>query len=168
MLMLAVLGLMRTTNAQSKAVQRALAANPSTSILADQIRRDFGNARHIGIGANLVRLSGYMAQDLRTRRQTFRPAEVTYAIVSNPRGTWLVRQESQFDPSFGKRARRDVLWQGAATLNVIKLADSDVASAASTAPPGMSPMPTHLIIAIHKSDGGTVFREVISHHDTVN
>jgi hypothetical protein len=165
--MLVIVGLMRTTNAQSKAARRALESNPPTSILADQIRRDFVNARHIEVRPNRVRVSGYMAQDMRTGRQTFRPAEVTYAIVSNRQNTWLVRQETQFNQTIGKRSRLDVVWRDVASLEVVSFEDSEEDLGSAPAPPGMTPMPEHLIVAIHNRDGKPVFNEDIFHHHTV-
>lgn len=165
MLMLVIVGLMRTTTAQSKAARHALQSNPPTSILADQIRRDFVNAKHIEIRPNRVRVAGYMAQDVRTGRQTFRPAEVTYAIMSNRQTTWLVRQETQFNATIGKRSRLEVAWSEVDGLTVVSLDDAEGESA--VAPPGMKPMPSHLIFTIHKRDGQTVLREDIFHHHTV-
>ena len=168
MLMLAIVGLMRTTNAQSKAARRALEANPATSILADQIRRDFVNARHIEVRPNRVRVSGYMAQDMRTGKPTFRPAEVIYAIVPNRQSTHLVRQETQSNQVVGNRSRMDVMWSGVASLKIFSSDDTDEEPEfAAPAPPGMISMPAHLTIALHTPDGEQVLNEEIFHHHAV-
>jgi len=165
MLMAVIVGLVRTTHAQSRAAQRALAANPATSILTDQIRRDFVNARYWAVLPDQVRLSGYIAHDLRTRRQTFRRAEVTYAVVSNRQGSWLVREETQIDEVIGRRSQRDVVWHGVAGLDVAALDNSQFEPAAGAAPPGMTPVPSHLTVEIRGQSGKTVMYEDIVHHD---
>lgn len=168
MLMIVIVGLVRTTHAQSRAARRAWEANPATSILADQIRRDFVNARHWEMRSNQVRLSGYLAQDLRTGKQTFRPAEVVYAIVTSRQSTWLLRQEAQFDEVIGKRVRRDALWQGAAALEVVPGSDdAEFESASGAAPPGMTALPSRLLLAVRDPSGKPIFDEEILHHDIV-
>ena len=170
LLMLALVGLLRTTAAQSRAARRMLAEHPATEILSDQIRRDFVNATHIEIRPNRVRLYGHMSQDWRTRRQTFRTAEVTYAVVSARRAQTLVRQETQFSEFAGQRSRLDVLWSGVAGLEVTRFdeADEELASEdSSLAPPGMTPLPARLLVSIHQLEGEPLLTQDIFHHHAV-
>jgi len=171
MLMLAIVGLLRVTNAHSKAAERILRRHPATTILTDQIRRDFVNARHIEIRPQRVRLFGYTAQDWSTRRPTFRPAEVTYAIAAHRLGSTLVRQEIQRNKFVGKRSRTDLLWMGAAAIEVVRFDEPSHAAEGediAPSPPGMSPIPARLFVAIYDRDGEPLCTEEIFHHHAVN
>ena len=171
MLMLAIVGLLRVAAAQSKAAEHTLRQHPPTTLLVDQIRRDFANARHIDVQPQRVRLYGYTALDWRTRRQTFRPAEVVYAIAQHRLGSMLVRQEVQRSEFLGRRARTDPMWLGAAAIEVVQFGNSDEdadTEGVANSPPGMRPMPARLFIAIYKSDGEPLCSEEVFHHHTVH
>ena len=171
MLMLAIVGLLRVTYAQGKAAELTLRRHPPTTLLIDQVRRDFANARHIEVQPQRVRLFGYIAQDRRTRRQTFRPAEVIYAIAPHRRGPTLVRQETQRSEFLGRRSRTDLLWFGAASIEVVRFDDPDDDAStedSATSPPGMTPMPARLLVAIYRPDGELLCSEELFHHHAVD
>jgi hypothetical protein len=91
-----------------------------------------------------------------------------YSIATSHRSSWLIRQETQFDEVIGKRVRRDVLWHGVAVLDVVSASDDvEIESAFGAAPPGMTPLPSHLTLAIRDASGKPVFDEDILHHNIV-
>jgi len=164
MLMLALVGMLRIV-ASEQAMVGATDTLPAQRRLADQLRRDLLNARHLQVQPQQLRLVGLIAQDASTRIPTLRPAEVTYRIAAGGTGNrMLVRSEVPLDVP-QRPVHSDVVWWGATGIEVTRFDSLDDSEDADEVPvSGLSAMPDHLLIVVRGPDDRLVVSEEIFHH----
>ena len=124
LLMALIGGVLRSIDRQRRWSAREARRAPATSILQQQLERDLANARRIETGRDAMRLTGWLAEDPRTRLPLLRRAEIRYTVEQVGGRACLVRTLRQGVAGTPRR-RRDILWCGVGKLEVIRF---DVAS----------------------------------------
>jgi len=70
-----------------------------STLLIDQLRRDFTNARRLRVGVNAFELTGFIHRDPETMIATQLPARAVYEVQPWGDSTMLVRVQSDLNPS---------------------------------------------------------------------
>lgn len=174
-LITALSGILAHLARQHRSAERAAAAFPDTSLLADQLRRDFGHAVELEVGPSRWRLVGPLAEDRATRLPTLRRAEVTYAVANWGGEPWLVRRVVDLSVP-GQRPRFDPVWRGAAALAVVSQDALNTLPAAGPhamaggavvagvlGPRPLGPPPARFEVVVLDAAGRPLLREAILH-----
>jgi hypothetical protein len=97
MLMVGILGLLTTLNTQCRALTETTQPQPWGQLLADQLRRDLSNARHMAVANNQIVLTGYLGTHGPDQHSSWRAAEVTYHLAAVGDYHCLLRDERPLD-----------------------------------------------------------------------
>lgn len=160
-MMSALLSILWASLRQSSELKIADVDQASTSILADQIRRDVQNARGFSLTDRGFVLRGFLSSDRATGLPAMTAATVRYDVSRvNGRGI-LYRRESNPGPINSGAMR-----VGVAMIAMQPLADVVVDGDLELPPEtgGLSPMPSAVRVLLVSQNGRVLIDEVIEHH----
>lgn len=114
MLMVGILGLLTTLNMHCRELMQGTQSKPWGQLLADELRRDLSNARHIAVASDRMVLTGYLGTQGQTHHSTLRAAEVTYQLVKVGDYHCLLRDERPLDSVSNALTARQLVATGIA------------------------------------------------------
>ncbi|MHB8974216.1 MAG: hypothetical protein ACYC3X_27590 [Pirellulaceae bacterium] len=116
MLMVSVLGLVTTLHVHCRELIQDSYAQPWGQLLADELRRDLSNARHMAVASDRIVLTGYLGTAGVGHHSMLRAAEVTYllAVVGDTR--CLLRDELPLDVPSNTLSSRQLVATGIASF----------------------------------------------------
>ena len=91
-------------------------AEPWGQLLAEELRRDLSNARHIAVTSDRIVLTGYLGTAGLEHHSTLRAAEVTYHLVVVGDMRCLLRDERALDASSNALTSRQLVATGIASF----------------------------------------------------
>ena len=131
------------------------------------MRRDLIHARYLQASPGRLRVHGNGARDRLTRTPALAPAEITYEVVRTRDHSVLVRRESHLG-LLTPQTYTDVVWLGVGEVQLTSLVDGGGAGTSDEAPPGMQPIPSHLLLVVRDADQRIICSEEILHHMELN
>lgn len=160
MMMVALMNIVWSVLREMKHVQAAEANRFPVTILADQLRHDFTNARGIIADAQGVTLHGYLDRDPETDQLTLLAGRVRYELARSRQTGILVRRVVT-----AAGTRSEPVWHGVRSIQfqpLIQAETGDELLGAETG--GLPPAPSRFRITMLGTDGQILWREVIHHH----
>ncbi len=112
MLMAGILGLLTTLSSHCRQLARDSRGEPWQAILAQLLRRDLANARHVVIAPHRIVLTGYLGTAGLRHDSTLRAAEVTYRLTPLGDIPCLLREERSLDSLSNALASRQLVATG--------------------------------------------------------
>ena len=161
MMMVALINVVWSALREMNQMQRAEANRFPVTILADQMRHDFINARGVLADPRGVTLHGYLGRDGKTDQATMMAGQVRYELAPGPERSSLVRKSV----SVGEPKRSQCVWYGVRGISFESFETAepgDLMLGAETG--GLPPAPTRFRITVTGFDGKILWREVIHHH----
>jgi hypothetical protein len=116
LLMVSILGLLTTMNVHCRELMQSTTAEPWGQPLAEELRRDLSNARHIAVTSDRIVLTGYLGTAGLEHYSTLRAAEVTYHLVVVGDMRCLLRDERALDASSNALTSRQLVATGIASF----------------------------------------------------
>lgn len=160
MMMAALMNIVWSVLREMNRMHAAEANRFPVTMLADQLRHDFVNARGVLVDANGITLHGYLDRDAKTDQTTMLAGRVRYEIIVLRKSRMLVRRV------FGRsESRSEPIWYGVGALNfeAIEQAEpGDLLLGAETG--GLPPVPARFRVTMTGADAQTLWREVVDHH----
>ena len=135
MMMVAVLGVLRTVRLQSRELTQKYPVNDWKRALSTQLHNDLCTARRIAASKHHLRLIGYGGRDFVQGEATLRPTEIIYEIVFSKNSSWLVRREIHLDSLDARNSQSELAVTNVATLRARRIhrqQDSDLYEEIST------------------------------------
>lgn len=160
MMMAALMNIVWSVLREMNRMQAAETNRFPVTILADQLRHDFLNARGVMADANGMTLHGYLDRDPKTDQASMLAGRVRYEIVASRDSRVLVRRV--IDKNKGKS---EPVWNGVGTLGfeaIVQSQPGDLLLGAETG--GLPPAPGRFRVTMTGADGQILWREVIHHH----
>ncbi|MFZ5828656.1 MAG: PulJ/GspJ family protein [Planctomycetota bacterium] len=166
MLMVALVGLLRGFAQQRRYAETLTKLHPPAGLLVSQMRRDLLSARAWQVVPGGLRFIGTMGSGFGPGAPVGRLAEVHYRIVADDAGPRLLRSELPLGEAAGRGPRDELLWSGAAAVELVVLQDSAETSRTASAVqvPGMQPMPPQVRCVVRGVEGSTIADFIVLHH----
>lgn len=143
---------------QLKVADRDLASN---TILVDQMRLDFQNARGMLAAPGKITLNGFLSRDQRTLQPTYRLGRVQYSITPFGEDGLLVRESIS-----NSGTTLQPMWVGIASMQVEPLvfANRSEQDLPDPAAADLPDVPFSFRITIRDRNGKAIWQEVVNHH----
>jgi hypothetical protein len=119
MLLVSVLGVLTTLNAQSRELLQKTATAPWQQRVADQLRRDLDNARQVAGSRHRLVLSGYVGGGGPLDEPCLRAADVTYVVTASSDLPYLIREERSMDVLSNAVVSRQLVAGGISRLQFV-------------------------------------------------
>jgi prepilin-type N-terminal cleavage/methylation domain-containing protein len=91
----------------------------STTLLVEQLRRDFTNARQLRMGPNRFELVGFLQRDTKSLVSTQLPARVVYEIRKNGKQALLIRIQYVQTNAMSVTASVEPVWEGLESMTLM-------------------------------------------------
>tara|TARA_R110002049_G_scaffold4601_5_gene32724 strand:+ start:1012747 stop:1013334 length:588 start_codon:yes stop_codon:yes gene_type:complete len=160
MMMVALINVVWSALREMNQLQRAESNRFPVTILADQLRQDFINARGILVDVGGVTLHGYLSRNAETDQPALLAGRVRYQLGRGKQAGVLIRSETSSSGS-----QSEPIWRGVGGIQFESLEDfepGDLLRGAETG--GLPPAPARFRVTMTGSDGKVLWREVIHHH----
>jgi len=160
MMMAALMNIVGSALRQMNQLQVAQANRFPVTMLAEQMRHDFFNARGMLVDGGGITLHGYIERNAVTDHPMLRAGRVRYEFAVTPRERVLVRAVAT-----AAGVQREPIWYGVGRLQV-DLLEPMVAGETLTVEEtgGLPAIPGNFRVTLVGSDGQILWREVIRHH----
>jgi hypothetical protein len=160
MMMAALLSIVWSAIRESNQLRASSAGRFPFTLLADQLRCDFHNARGMLVDPGGITLHGFLARDPNTRQPLLVPGRVRYEVRTVGNRRLLTRR---FNASSA-----EPLWMAVSSFEVEPLADLDPEEAPRPLPEtgGLPELPLVFRVTLRGDQGRVLWQEVIHHHES--
>lgn len=160
MLMAGLLSVVWSAARDTNQLRRTESSRFPATLLINQMRTEFINARGMAIDSSGVTLSGLIGQDPKTRQPTMTPGLVRYEIRRAIGRNVLWRSSNT--------AAGEPAWIGVSALRIEPLSEADAENESLPEPAtgGMPELPLSFRITMLGDQGQVLWREVIHHHES--
>ena len=160
MMMAALLSVVWSAVRESNQLRQSEINDFPVTLLVEQIRVDFQNARGMAIDPSGVTLHGYLGRDARTLQPLLIPGRVRYEVRSIGGRGVLTRS--------GNGVSTEPVWYGFSAMRVDPLAESDPENESLPEPEtgGLPEVPLSFRVTMLGDRGQILWREVIHHHES--
>jgi prepilin-type N-terminal cleavage/methylation domain-containing protein len=159
-LMGAVVNIMWSVRRDLIRIRAADASRAPVTILADQMRIDFQNARGMVIDGAGTTLHGFLDRDESSDEMSLRGGRIRYEPAAVADQSVLVRRVLT-----GSGSVAEAVWFGLGGLRIEPLQQADSGELMiGPATGGLPPIPSRFRVVLTGSDGRPLWREVFDHH----
>jgi type II secretory pathway pseudopilin PulG len=160
MMMAGLLGVVWSAVRDTNQLRQSETSQFPATLLIDQMRTDFLNARGMAIDSSGLTLHGFLGRDPKTRQPSMTPGTVRYEI-RRAIGRGVLMRSTSTDSG-------EPVWFGLSALRIEPLSESDPEDELLPEPEtgGLPEVPLSFRITMVGNQGQILWREVIHHHES--